>query len=178
MISDTDIYKNTYAQLVAWIKELINMRRDDATVYDRNIRQARRIMELEFDLRKYRSIMVDKIEEDVVKEYGSIESNVISNEELMEQRLRRGGRGGGGRNKDDFLSGMIWGTQFYVRQRDTRGWMLVKFMYAAQKKHVHILIPMKGDENEVSDDREWLPVEGKSFCKYWELVSEFPPPTE
>lgn len=177
MISDTEIYKNTYAQLVIWIKELLRSRRDDATIYDRNIHQARRIMELEFDLRKYRCIMVDKIEEEVVKEYGTIDSNLVTNEELMEIRRRRGGKGGG-TGRINYLATMQWGTQFYVRTRGSKTWMLVKFLLAGRKGDVFLLVPMKGDENEVSDDREWLPVESKAFTDYWELMAEFPPPKE
>lgn len=177
VVTDTEIYKNTYRELVLWIKELLAMRRDDQTVYDRNIAQAGRIMELEFDLRRYRSIMVDDKQEGVIKEYGVIDSNVISNDELMEKRLKRGGGKGGG-NGRDYLAGMEWGTQFYCRPRVHKTWMLCKFLYAGRKKNVFLLVPMKGDENEVSDDREWMPVDSKAFCEYWELIADFPPPKD
>lgn len=178
MISDTEIYKNTYAQLVVWIKELIRLRRDDAMVYDRNINQARRIMELEFDLRRYSAMMIYDRQEDVVKEYGTVESNVVTNEELTQQRLKLKRGGGGNNGSVNYLIDMEWGTQFYVRPKGSRSWMLVKFLLAGRKKDIYLLVPMKGDENEISDDREWLPVESKAFTTYWELVEEFPPPKE
>ena len=134
-------------------------------------------MKLEFDLRRYQSIMVDKIEEEVVKEYGTVDSNLVTNEELRELRLRRGGRGGGN-GRVNYLINMPWGTQFYVRQRGSKTWILVKFLLAGRKGNVFLLVPMKGDENEVTDDREWLPVESKAFTDYWELMAEFPPPRE
>lgn len=178
MISEAQIMTNTYAQLVVWIKELLAMRRDDATVYDRNTRQAGRIMELEFDLAKYGAIMVEDRQETVMKEYGSAESDVISNEELVRQRLKRFGGGGdtpGGKSKD-WLTPMKWGTVFYIRPKRDGNWLLAKFLLAGKKGNVVLLVPMKGDEEVVSDDREWCPVEPKAFCDYFELVADFPPP--
>jgi hypothetical protein len=191
VLSDTEIYKNTYAELIVWVKELHRRLEWQRCLNINNIEinhvRAReiilteweaRIRRREFDLMKYRSIMVDRIEEDVVKEYGTADSNVISNDELMEQRVRRGGGGRGGRMYTNYLINMPWGTQFYVRTRGSKTWMLVKFLLAGRKGDVFLLVPMRGDENEVSDDREWLPVESKAFTDYWELMAEFPPPKE
>lgn len=174
--SDTEIYKNTYHELVLWIKELLEMRRSDETVYDRNLKQAARIMELEFDLRKFSRIMGEDKEETVVKEYGTADDNVISNEEFIRYRKSKGGGNGG---TDDWLTDMEWGTIFYVRQKPvitgSRSWLLTKFLMAGTRKNVVLLVPMAGAEEVVTDDREWLPVEPKAFCKNWDLVAEMPP---
>lgn len=176
LLSDTYIYTLTYNQLVHWVKYLVEWRKIEDTVYDRNILQARRIMELEFALRKYSRIMVEDKQETVVKEYGIVDSNVVSNEELIRYRRKRGG---GDRNGDDWLTDMEWGTIFYVRQKPvlsgSRGWLLQKFIKAGNRKNVVLLVPMHANEEVVTDDREWLPVEPKSFCKSFELVSEFEP---
>jgi len=177
LLSDTYIYTRTYKELVEWVKYLASWRKIEDTVYDRNITQARRIMELEFALRKYSAIMVDDKQENVVKEYGIVDSNVISNEELMEHRRKRGGGGRGG--QEDWLSDMVWGTIFYVRQKPvttgSRSWLLQKFLKAGNQKTVVLLVPMHANEEVIMDEREWLPVEPRAFCRSFELVSEFEP---
>lgn len=172
--SDTEIYKNTYHQLVCWIKELLAMRRADQTVYDRNIAQAKRIMELEFDLRRFRRIMVEDTQETVMQEYGVAENNVSSLEEYRKAHPRLM-RGGGNPPEGEWLSKMEWGTMFFVRRKNQNDWLLVKFLMAGIQAGVVLLVPMQGTEDVVSDDRAWLPVDPAAFCRYWELMSQIPP---
>jgi hypothetical protein len=168
LLSNTNIYKNTYAELVIWIKELLAMRREDQTVYDRNIRQAARIMELEFDLRKYRRIMVDNQQETTVKEYGVMESDVVSLDEVRRNRVRL--KGGGEPPNGDWLSTMKWGTEFLVRPKVQKTWLLVRFMMAGIRGGMALIIPMRGDE-PVQDDKDWMWADPVEFCKYWELMA-------
>lgn len=167
--SDTEIYKCTYAELVNWVKELSARRRCDETVYDRNIRQAGRIMELELYLRRYSFIMVDNQEDNVVKEYGVVESDVVSLDEFRSLRLKRRG-GGGNPPEGDWFSRMIWGTEFLVRPKQQKTWLLVRFMMGGVKEGMGLVIPMRGDE-PVQDDKEWMWVDPVEFCKYWELMA-------
>lgn len=189
--SDADIMKNTYAGLVVWVKELLwqlewqrslnvnNVELKHARSRDKILNEwHERIRHREIDLAKYGAIMVEDRQETVMKEYGSAESDVISNEELVRQRLKRFGGGGdtpGGKSKD-WLTPMKWGTVFYIRPKRDGNWLLAKFLLAGKKGNVVLLVPMKGDEEVVSDDREWCPVEPKAFCDYFELVADFPPP--
>lgn len=174
LFSETNIYKNTYYELVCWVKELQWCWIRYQGLEERNLQQAARIMELEFDLRKYKSIMVEDKQETLMSEYGVPESNVIPFNGTV-VRPKRGGGSGGGKNKD-WLSEMDWGTQFYARQRGTsQPWMLVKFMLAGIRQKTALLVPMAGTEDVVSDDRMWLAVDPAAFCKVWELYDEFPP---
>ena len=174
MITEADIYKHTYNDLVQWLKILINDRRHDQTVYDRNIWQARRIMELEFDLqrrKKYDMIMLEDQERQVVDAIG-VEDNIVSIEEYKDRGLSliQGGRGS---FNGDWLTPLPWGTQFYVRPKVQKTWMLAKFLKAGAKKSIVYLVPMKGAEDVVIDDREWIPVEPKAFSAFFELVEKF-----
>lgn len=166
--SDTDIYKCTYNELVCWVKELSARRRADDQVYERNLRQARIIMALELDLRKLSAMMVEDKQETTVKEYGLVESDVVSLEEFRRNKLRS--RGGGGNPPGEWLSGMVWGTEFLVRPKVQKTWLLVKFMMAGVKEGMVLVIPMRGDE-PVQDDKEWMWVDPVEFCKYWELMA-------
>ena len=174
LLSDTNIYKNTYHEMVCWVKELhwwvIYYRGLDVL----NKTQAKRIMELEFDLRRYSSIMVEDKQETLMKEFGVAEDNVIPFEERQRIAPLRGG--GSGSVSKDWLSGMEWGTQFYARLKgQSSSWMLVKFLMAGVRNKTILLVPMMGTEDVVSDDRQWLPVDPVAFCKAWELYDEFPP---
>jgi len=173
MISDTEIYKNTYHQLVCWIKELLEIRRNDERIYDRNIRQAGRIMSLEFALRKYSAMMVEDQQEQIVEKYAKAEGDVVSLEEFRKNYPRTKPKGPNGTT--DWLTPMAWGTQFYVRPKLQKTWMLAKFLHAGLRKNAVLLVPMMGSEDVVADEREWLAVEPIAFCQYWELISEFPP---
>jgi hypothetical protein len=188
LLSDTNIHKNTYKELVCWVKELSKMyselyRQSESDKHavirargleEKNYKQAARIMELEFDLRKYSTIMVEDKKETVMADYGVPENNVIPfNDKVI--RPKRGG-GSGGDKIVDWLSPMEWGTQFYARQRgQSQQWMLVKFMLAGIRQKTALLVPMMGAEDVVSDDRNWLPVDPVKFCRNWELFDKFPP---
>ncbi len=174
--SDTEIYKSTYKELVEWVKELSARRRADEQVYERNLRQARIIMSLEFELRKHSYIMVEDKQETAVKNYGVAESDVVSLDEYRSLRLKR--RGGGGPTRDgDWFSDMIWGTEFLVRPKVQKTWMLAKFMMGGLKEGMGLVIPMRGDE-PVQDDKEWMWVDPVEFCKYWELMAVILVPKE
>lgn len=168
MISDTEIMKNTYAQLVMWIKELLAMRRDDVKVYDRNIWQAGRIMSLEFDLRRYKHMMVEDKEETVVEKYAN---DVVSLEEVRKNKAKfRTVTGGGVPPDSEWLPKMEWGTEFLVRPKVQKTWLLVKFMMGGVQNGCVLVIPVRGDE-PIQDDKEWMWVDPVEFCKYWELMA-------
>lgn len=174
LLSDTNIYKNTYAELVHWVKDLSWWVRHYRGLDELNKAQAKRIMELEFDLRRYSSIMVEDQQETLMKEYGVPESNVVTfpSETL---RPKRGGTGGGSGHKD-WLSEMEWGTVFYARMNNTsQPWLLVKFMLAGIRQKTALLVPMLGAEDVVTDDRNWMAVDPVAFTKVWKLHDEFPP---
>lgn len=173
MRTDTELYTMTYRDLILLVKELDwwywHLRDAD----DLNKAQAKRIMELEFDLMKYSRIMGEDKQEAIVNDYATPLGEIISlDEERKVRRKQGGGKGGSG---DDWLSGMIWGTQFYVRPKAQRGWVLTKFMMAGIRNKTVLLVPMMGDENTVSDDRAWVAVDPKLFCRAWELFDLFPP---
>lgn len=175
-LSDTEIYKNTYKELVDWVKELHWWYRYHKGLDTLNKAQAARIMKLEFDLRRYSTIMVEDIQEQIMADYGVPENNVIPIDEGVKIRAKRGGGNDGGKG-NDWLSGLEWGTQIYVRmkvgQRDP--WMLVKFLFAGIRQKTALLVPMMGAEDVISDDRQWVPVDPVKFCKTWELFDAFPP---
>lgn len=174
LLSNTNIYKNTYNELICWVRDLHWWVRYYRGLDELNKAQARRIMELEFDLQRYSSIMVEDKQETVMKDFSIPEGELVSNEEFEQRRLKRGGGGGG--KKTDWLSDMEWGTQFYARQRgQSQQWMLVKFMLAGIRQKTALLVPMLGAEDVVSDDRNWLPVDPALFCRNWELYDAFPP---
>lgn len=170
MLTEAELYTFTYHDLILMVKELQSMRRDDQSVYDRNIRQAARIMELEFDLRKYRRIMVEDTQETVMKTYGTVKSDVVSLDEFRKHHLKPDGGGPKGPKKGDWLSDMVWGTEFLVRPNANKTWMLARFMHAGRRERMVLVIPMRGEE-PVQDDKEWLWVDPVEFCKYWELMA-------
>lgn len=172
LLSDTNIYKNTYHELVCWVKELSWWMRYYRGLDELNKAQAARIMELEFDLRKYSAMIIEDKQESVMTEYGIAESNVVPFNKTI--RPKRGG--GGGSGSKDWLSGMEWGTQFYTKRKgQSEPWMLVKFLFAGMRQKTALLVPMMGAEDVVSDDRNWLPVDPVAFCKVWDLYDEFLP---
>lgn len=192
LLSNTNIYKNTYHELICWVKELSRLievykvcdTRHTEMQYFRSVtklyseqitRLQKRIMELEFDLQRYSIIMVEDKQEQVMDKYSVPEADIVSNEEFQKLRVKRGGGGGG---KDvDWLSGMEWGTQIYCRMRvgQREPWMLVKFLFAGIRQKTALLVPMMGAEDVVADDRQWIPVDPIKFCKTWELYDYFPP---
>ena len=132
-------------------------------------------MELQFDLTQQKTIMFEDTMETVMKEYGIVQSDVVSNEEFQARRLKRGGGGpGNGRGKDgDWLSPMVWGTEFLARPRIPNGmnprWLLAKFMMAGIRDGMVLVIPMRGDE-PIQDDHSWMWVDPVAFSKYFELM--------
>jgi len=167
MVSDTEIYKNTYAQLVKWVKELLRMRRDDATIYDRNIRQARRIMELEFDLRRYSVMMVEDKQETIMKDFA--EAEVVSLEEFRKNHPKPMG-GGSPPSEGDWLSPMVWGTEFRVSPKMQKTWLLMTFTMAGVRNGTVLVIPHHGDEIS-QDTKEWMWVNPLDFCKFWDKIA-------
>src|SRR5438034_75975 len=108
--SDTNIYKNTYRELVIWIKELLWRADRYIDLENLNWKQAGIIMELENEV-------------NVMKEYGAAVSDVISLEEFRKNRPLT--RNGGSEPPDgDWLSGMVCGTEFLVRPKVQKTWML------------------------------------------------------
>jgi len=173
-MGEAELYKLTYHDLILLVQELQIRRHNDETVYDRNIWQARRIMELEFDLRRFRRIMVEDQQENVMKEYGTVASDVVSLEEARNNKAKlKLITGGGGSGDNDWLSSMVWGTEFRVRpKKGEKSWILVTFMMGGSKDQgkTILVIPYQGDE-AVQDTKDWLWAEPKAFCEYFELVS-------
>lgn len=170
--SDTNIYKNTYHQLVIWVKELLRRNSElceemnsnkfvverSRSAEDLNYRQAGIIMLLEHRVRM------------MAKDYGIATSNVVSNDELMELRLKRKG-GGGNPPEGDWLSGMKSGTEFLVSPKMLQtNWVMTKFMQAGLHPNGFVLIiPMQGEEPS-SDPKEWVWAHPERFCKFWEFM--------
>lgn len=192
-MGEAELYKLTYRQLVCLVQELQRTLKYLPCTYERHseLNHERTvnkllfnqikvlqdtIITLKFDLRKYSAMMVEDKQENVVKEYGIVDSNVVSNDEFMEYRRKRGGGRG---SQEDWLTDMEWGTIFYVRQKPvttgSRSWLLQKFIKAGNQKNVVLIIPMHANEEVITDEREWMPVEPKAFCRSFELVSEFEP---
>jgi len=166
--SDRDIYKNTYHELVCWVKELLAMRRDDKLVYDRNILQAGRIMELEFDLRRYSAMMVEDKQEMVMNGL-SADEGVVSLEEFRRNHPRRK-YGGQPPEEGDWLSTMVWGTEFRVSPKTQKTWLLMTFTMAGIRNGTVLVIPHHGDLIS-QDEKEWMWVNPIEFCRYWELAA-------
>lgn len=150
--SDTHIYKNTYNQLVIWVKELLWVVRRNIELENLNYKQAGIIMDLEHEV-------------NVMKEYGHVVSDVISLDEWRKNRPAVGGRPP---VDGDWLSGMKTGTEFLVRPKVQKTWILAKFMHAGLRANCVLVIPMQGDE-PIQDDKQWVWVDPVEFCKFWEL---------
>jgi len=152
--SDTEIYKNTYNELVIWIKELLWRCQRYSDLENLNYKQARIIMTLEHEV-------------NVMKEYGAVVSDVVSLDEFRKNHPRRA-TGGGAPPAGDWLSGMVCGTEFLVRPKIQKTWILAKFMHAGLRANCVLVIPMQGDE-PIQDDKQWVWVDPAEFCKFWEL---------
>ncbi len=194
LLSDTEIYKNTYADLVLWVKELHwllqwqkslnnnNTELKHAQTRDKllsereeyNRRLSIENMNLKLALRRYSAMMVEDRQDTIEDEYARYNGDVINLAEYKAQPRRKTG-GGYPPTNADYLSKMEWGTQFFVRPRMNKTWLLAKFLHAGTRKGVILLVPMRGAEDTVSDDREWVPVDPVTFCEYWELFEKFPP---
>lgn len=68
----------------------------------------------------------------------------------------------------DWLTGMKLGTEFLVRPKEQKTWVLQKFMQAGVRNGNVLLIPMKGEE-VTAPDSEWIWADPVEFCKFWEL---------
>ena len=118
----------------------------------RNYKQASRIMELQQELRMVKKEATEAID------------NVL---DFVEHK--KGLQVGGGTPPDgDWLSRMKLGTEFLVRPKVQKTWMLQKFMQAGIKNGNVLLIPMKGEEVSVPDT-EWIWADPVEFCKFWEF---------
>lgn len=152
--SDTNIYKNTYNELVMWVKELLWRQARYIDLENLNYKQAGIIMELEHEVK-------------VMKEYGAVVSDVISLDEFRRNHPKPKG-GGNQPPEGDWLSRMKSGTEFLVRPKANKTWILAKFMHAGLRQEQVLVIPMRGDQ-PIQDDAEWVWVDPVEFCKFWEL---------
>lgn len=152
--SDTNIYKCTYHELVLWVKELLWAVKRYSQLENLNYKQAGIIMEYEHEV-------------NVMKEYDDVVSDVISFDEYRKNRLRLK-TGGNQPPEGDWLSGMVCGTEFLVRPKVQKTWILAKFMHAGLRQRCVLVIPMRGDQ-PIQDDKEWVWVDPIEFCKFWEL---------
>lgn len=106
-------------------------------------------------------------EVNVMKEYGHAVSDVVSLDEFRKNMPRLKG-GGSKPPTGDWLSSMVCGTEFLVRPKVQKTWILAKFLHAGTRQGCVLVIPMRGDE-PVQDDKEWVWVDPVEFCKFWEL---------
>lgn len=167
LLSNTNIYKNTYAELINWVRELSWLVTYLKDADQRNKLNVRRIMELEFDLTKARRIIVEDIQEAILKEYGTIDSEVVDLAEVRRKLPKRGGGTSGGKPGDDYLSDMPWGTEFLCGKLGSNDWLLVRFLKAGEQEGMILVVPMQG-EGPIEDERGWMWVDPVKFCKFWE----------
>ena len=154
MFTDIDIRKNTYEELVLWVKELLSMKSRGLDLENLNYKQAGIIMELEHEVK-------------VMTEHAELTDDVISLSEYKKNRTRLA-TGGGKPPEGDWLSGMKSGTEFLVRPKVQKTWLLAKFMHAGTRAGCVLIIPMQGDE-PIADDKQWVWTDPVEFCHFWEL---------
>lgn len=118
----------------------------------RNYKQASRIMELEQELRMVKKEAIQSLD------------NVL---DFAEKKVLLS-KGGGTPPDGDWLTPMKLGTEFLVRPKTQKTWVLQKFMQAGVKHGNVLLIPMKGEEVSVPDT-EWIWADPVEFCKFWEF---------
>lgn len=118
----------------------------------RNYKQAGKIMELEQELRMVKREAAESID------------NVLD----FVERKKALQTGGGTPPDGDWLSGMKLGTEFLVRPKTQKTWILAKFMQAGVRNGNVLLIPMQG-EAVTAQDNEWIWADPVEFCKFWEL---------
>lgn len=121
-------------------------------VVTRNYKQASRIMELEQELRMVKKEAIEAV--DNVLDF-------VAKKALLQT-------GGGTPPDGDWLSRMKIGTEFLVRPKTQKTWMLAKFMQAGVRNGNVLLIPMKG-EDVTCPDSEWIWADPIEFCKFWEF---------
>lgn len=88
--------------------------------------------------------------------------------DLEERRKARKGLGGGGPPDVDWLSPMKLGSEFLVRPKQQKTWILAKFMQAGCKDGNVLLIPMKGEEVSAPES-DWIWCDPVEFCRFWEF---------
>lgn len=118
----------------------------------RSYKQASTIMRLEQELRM------------VKKEATQAVDNVL---DFAKQKALLAA-GGGTPPDGDWLTPMKIGTEFLVRPKVQKTWMLQKFMQAGVRNGNVLLIPMKGEEVTVPDT-EWIWADPIEFCRFWEF---------
>lgn len=118
-----------------------------------NYRQASRIMELEQELRMVKNEAIEATD------------NVL---DFIEKKKALTMAGGGTTSDVDWLSPMKVGTEFLVRPKVQKTWVLAKFMHAGCKDWNVLVIPMKGEE-VTSPESEWIWVDPVEFCKFWDF---------
>lgn len=95
------------------------------------------------------------------------EENIVL--DLEERRkLKKVAIGGGNPPDVDWLSPMKTGSEFLVRPKQQKTWILAKFMQAGCKEGNVLVIPMKGEE-VTAPEAEWLWVDPVEFCRFWEF---------
>jgi hypothetical protein len=133
--------------------ELEVSQRNEKLLIKKNYSQASRIMELEQELRM------------VKKEATETVDNVL---DFVERKRALTRTGGGVPTDGDWLTPMKIGTEFLVRPKVQKTWILAKFMQAGCKNGNVLVIPMKGEE-VTAPEAEWVWVDPIEFCKFWEF---------
>lgn len=135
---------------------LDTVKKEYRDVETRNYRQASRLMELEQELRMVKKECIEAVD------------NVLDFAEKKKALQALTVTGGGTPPDGDWLSPMKLGTEFLVRPKAQKTWILAKFMQAGIKNGNVLLIPMKGEEVTVPDT-EWLWADPVEFCRFWEF---------
>lgn len=104
----------------------------------------------------------------MTKEYGTVESDVVSLDEFRQNRVATGGSGPPAKPGDDYLSRMVNGTEFLCR--DLRGntpkWFIHEWIFGGLHSTGNVLlIPPK----TANDNRTWVFVDPTEFCKAFEF---------
>jgi len=92
---------------------------------------------------------------------------LVVNNEIEEEKLptpvsKTKGKGPTG---EDWLSGMLCGTEFLVKPRMMQTWVLHEFMHAGLKEGNVLLIP----HGKINIPGEWVWTDPIEFCKVFEL---------
>lgn len=101
------------------------------------------------------------------KEYGIVDSEVVSIEEFRKNREATGGWEPPMPPGKDYLSDMKSGTEFLVRDKTgiTPRWLVVEWIHGGLHSTGNVLIIPTKSANDV---RTWVWVDPKEFCKAFE----------
>ena len=113
--------------------------------------------------------MMVEDKQEMVMDGSTPDADVISLETFRRNRPKRM-FGNPPTDGDDWLSSMVWGTEFRVSPKTQKTWLLMTFTMAGMLEGTVLVIPHHGDEIS-QDEKEWMWVNPVEFCKYWEKIA-------